>query len=127
MSSKDEEQRIRRIVNYKRLTKMKRERKLVSKSFKSRNIEDNLPGANFLKYLNTCHSHTQSWPPEAVPALVLAPAPAPQLASQRSSPISMLLPDQEILKSFFESKMQDQPSEVIVKVKRTWRIVDGQD
>jgi hypothetical protein len=54
---------MRRIVDYRRLTEMKRERKLVSRSFKRRNIEDNLLRANFLKYLGTCHSHTVLKPP----------------------------------------------------------------
>jgi hypothetical protein len=44
-----------------------------------------------------------------------------------SSPISTLLPDLEILKRFFDSKMQDQPPEVVAKIERAWRIVDNQD
>jgi hypothetical protein len=50
--------------------------------------------------------------PASVPAHTRAPtsAPAPQFAFRRSSPISTLLLDREILKRFFDSKIQDQPS-----------------
>ncbi|KAH0556926.1 hypothetical protein GP486_005286 [Trichoglossum hirsutum] len=67
----------------------------------------------------------QLWPPAPAPAS--APTPATQLASQRSSLISTLLPDREILKRFFESKMQNQLPEVVAKIERAWRIVDSQD
>jgi hypothetical protein len=52
---------------------------------------------------------------------------APELASRMSSPISTLLPDREILKRFFDSKMQDQPPDVVAKIERAWRIVHNQD
>ncbi|KAI9760557.1 MAG: hypothetical protein M1840_002395 [Geoglossum simile] len=60
----------------------------------------------------------QSWPPAPASTSTPAPAPAlaPQLTSQRSSPILTLLPDQEILKHFFESKMQNQLPEVVAKI-----------
>jgi hypothetical protein len=38
-----------------------------------------------------------------------------------------LLPDREILKRFFDSKIQDQPPEVVAKIERGWRIVYNQD
>jgi hypothetical protein len=61
MSNGGEEHMMRRMVDYGRLTEMKREKKPVSRSFKRRNIENNLPGTNFLCFPNsrsTHHSYT---------------------------------------------------------------------
>jgi hypothetical protein len=53
MSSRGEEQMMMRIIDYGRLTEMKREKEPVSRSFKRRNIENNLPGTNFLRFPNS--------------------------------------------------------------------------
>jgi hypothetical protein len=144
MSGGGEAQMMRRIVDYGRLTETKREKDPVSRSFKRRNIEKNkLPPLPQLSkhpphpysFQNSFYQlpFYQLWLPASAPAHTRAQtsaqtsAPAPQLASRRSSLISTLLPDREILKRFFDSKIQDQPPEVVAKIKRGWRIVYNQD
>ena len=67
----------------------------------------------------------------ALPALPPnAPAMAPSStfpATRRSSPISTILSDREILKRFFESKARGQDAEGQEKIARVRRIVDDQD
>src|ERR1700748_1730624 len=62
----DEGQMMKRIAGYGRLIETKKEKKLVNRNFKRRNIGNNLLGINFLyflrflSFLSTHHSHMAS-------------------------------------------------------------------
>jgi hypothetical protein len=59
-SGKDKEQMMKKIIDNGKLIKIKREKEFISKSFKRRNIENNLLGINYLHFPNsqgTYHSH----------------------------------------------------------------------